>query len=52
MFGAARSAPSNTRFARMDAQQLALPDAQFDVVLCQQVGDGGEQAGTVTCHHG
>ena len=31
---AARHAPPNTRFARMDAQQLALPDAQFDVVLC------------------
>jgi ubiquinone/menaquinone biosynthesis C-methylase UbiE len=28
-----RSLP-NTRFARMDAQQLALPDTQFDVVLC------------------
>jgi SAM-dependent methyltransferase len=31
---AALHAPSNTRFARMDAQRLALPDAQFDVVLC------------------
>ena len=24
----------NTRFVRMDAQRLALPDQQFDVVLC------------------
>jgi ubiquinone/menaquinone biosynthesis C-methylase UbiE len=31
---AQRRALPNTRFARMDAQQLALPDARFDVVLC------------------
>jgi len=31
---AQRRALPNTRFARMDAQQLALPDTQFDVVLC------------------
>jgi len=27
-------AETNTRFARMDAESLALPDAGFDVVLC------------------
>lgn len=27
-------AETNTRFARMDAENLALPDASFDVVLC------------------
>jgi ubiquinone/menaquinone biosynthesis C-methylase UbiE len=26
--------PPNTRFLRMDAQRLALPDARFDVALC------------------
>jgi ubiquinone/menaquinone biosynthesis C-methylase UbiE len=31
---AQRQAAPNTRFLRMDAQQLALPDASFDVVLC------------------
>jgi ubiquinone/menaquinone biosynthesis C-methylase UbiE len=31
---AQRQATPNTRFLRMDAQQLALPDATFDVVLC------------------
>lgn len=31
---ARRGARSNTDFARMDAQQLALPEASFDVVLC------------------
>jgi ubiquinone/menaquinone biosynthesis C-methylase UbiE len=31
---AAGRAPDNVEFVRMDAQQLALPDAPFDVVLC------------------
>jgi ubiquinone/menaquinone biosynthesis C-methylase UbiE len=31
---AQRRAPPNTCFARMDAQELALPGAHFDVVLC------------------
>lgn len=29
-----QEARPNARFVRMDAQQLALPDARFDVVLC------------------
>jgi SAM-dependent methyltransferase len=31
---AATHTPPNTRFERMDAEQLDLPDASFDVVLC------------------
>jgi SAM-dependent methyltransferase len=31
---AQRAAPQHARFERMDAQQLALSDAAFDVVLC------------------
>ena len=32
--GAPRRRVSNVGFARMDAEQLALPDASFDVALC------------------
>jgi SAM-dependent methyltransferase len=32
--GSLRLALQNTRFARMDAAQLALPDERFDVALC------------------
>jgi len=31
---ASKNGLQNTRFSRMDAQSLALPDAGFDVVLC------------------
>ncbi len=34
---ARRRAAPNVEFARMDAEQLELPDASFDVVLCAWV---------------